>query len=86
MIEFSFYDKEKNEDVECFINVIEYTVVKGNPYTWDSDWDYYGYEDIDYSIVDADGNEIEITQEQLNYIDDKVCETIRKYYQKQNEE
>lgn len=84
-LDFSIYDPDADEDVDCQIGVIEYTYVKPNPYTWDSDWDYYGYEDIDYTLVDMQGNEIKITPYIDDRYNDKICETIRNHYNKEQE-
>jgi len=45
--------KDTGEELlyEVLVNVSRYENVKGNPSTYDSDWDYHGYTDIDWDIV-----------------------------------
>jgi hypothetical protein len=52
-IEFSTTNKDGDE-VMYTIGVIEYYRQEPNPYA-DSDIDYYGYTDIEYDVLDADG-------------------------------
>lgn len=40
--------------IPCYIDVDGCTVVKGSN-TWDSDQDYYGYSDIDFTVYDRKG-------------------------------
>lgn len=78
-IEFSFYSEETDEDIDCFIVVEHYVNVKPNPYTWDSDLDYYGYVEIEYRLVDQEGNQlnVEINEE----IDDNIKQVILEYFE-----
>lgn len=41
--------------IPCLIGVINYTKVKGDSSSWDSDWDYYGYTECEYDILDRKG-------------------------------
>lgn len=41
--------------IPCLIGVKQCLVVPGDPATWDSDWDYHGYDDIDYDVLDRRG-------------------------------
>ena len=55
--------------------------VKLNHSTWDSDWDYYGYSEIDFEVIagiatDDDGNETEMTKDQLADVQDEHGELI----------
>ena len=55
--------------------------VKPNHSTWDSDWDYYGYREIDFELIagtetDEDGNETEMTKDQLADVQEEQGELI----------
>ena len=41
--------------IPCQIQVDVCNIVKGNPSTWDSDMDFYGYEEIEFTILDSRG-------------------------------
>jgi hypothetical protein len=42
--------------IPCIVGVVEYNCVKGSySYHAASDWDYYGYTDLDYVILDRRG-------------------------------
>lgn len=42
--------------IPCRIEVTEYTCVQGSyDYNADSDWDYQGYEDIGFDVLDRNG-------------------------------
>lgn len=41
--------------IPCQIQVDVFKIVEGNPNTWDSDWDYYGYEEIEFTILTTRG-------------------------------
>lgn len=38
-------------DVEVEVKVTHFHVHQGNPSTWDSDWDYYGYTELEYDVI-----------------------------------
>jgi hypothetical protein len=86
--------KDTGEELlyEVLVNVSRYENVKGNPNTYDSDMDYYGYIDLDWDIVrvtctNEDGGEwivddidSELNDEQIElfneYVTDKLIELI----------
>jgi hypothetical protein len=79
-INFSFYSEETEEGyVDCFIIVEHYVNVKPDPYTWDSDWDYYGYEEIDYTLVDEENNELNLDIDES--VDEEIKNKIREYFE-----
>jgi hypothetical protein len=42
--------------IPCLIGVIDYSCVKGSySYHAPSDWDYYGYSDIEWELLDRKG-------------------------------
>jgi hypothetical protein len=42
--------------IPCIIGVIDYSCVKGSySYNADSDWDYYGYTDSEWELLDRKG-------------------------------
>lgn len=40
--------------IPCIIHVLEYSVTAGSD-TWDSDYDYYGDEQIEFAVLDRKG-------------------------------
>jgi hypothetical protein len=73
--------KDTGEELlyEVLVNVIRYEIVKGNPNTYDSDMDYYGYIDIEWDIVRAlctneDGNEWIVDDIDAELTDDEIEE------------
>jgi hypothetical protein len=63
-VESDFY----GEDMTITVRIDEYRVVKGS-YNWnaDSDLDYQGYEELDYTVMkvtkfNEDGDEIEVSE------------------------
>jgi len=59
------------EDITILVRIDEYKVVKGT-YSWnaDSDLDYHGYEELDYTVmrvtkINEDGDEIEVSESLL---------------------
>jgi|SRR5690554_1455025 len=70
---------------EVLVNVSRYENVKGDPNTYDSDMDYYGYIDIDWDIVrvtctNEDGGEwiVDDIDSELGY-DDEQIELFNEY-------
>ncbi len=43
------------QGIPCLIGIGYYTKVAGNPNTWDSDLDYYGYEEMEWDVLDRKG-------------------------------
>ena len=44
------------QGIPCLLGVVDYSKVKGSySYNADSDWDYHGYIDCDYEILDRKG-------------------------------
>ena len=41
--------------IPCIIGVVSYHVQPGDRSTWDSDWDYYGYTEVEYLVLDRKG-------------------------------
>lgn len=82
-IPFTFYNSETNEDIDCIVQVLHYLKVKGDPYTWDSDLDYYGYEEIEYELQDTQGKELTVTID--TKLDDLVKMQIREYFENERE-
>jgi hypothetical protein len=44
---------EYDEEVVLVVRVDYYLNVKGDSSTWASDMDFYGYEEMDYTIIDV---------------------------------
>jgi len=41
--------------IPCLIEITHYKKVKGDPNTWASDWDFYGYTEIEFTVCDRRG-------------------------------
>jgi len=41
--------------IPCQIKVDTCRIIKGDSNCWDSDWDYYGYSEIEFTILDRKG-------------------------------
>jgi hypothetical protein len=82
--------KDTGEELlyEVLVNVSRYENVKGNPNTYDSDMDYYGYIDLDWDIVrvtctNEDGGEwivddidSELNDEQIEEFNEYVTDNL----------
>ena len=42
----------KIDGIPCKARILTYHVVKGDPTTWASDLDYYGYTELEYELYD----------------------------------
>lgn len=80
-VEVWIYDAKNEEDIFCFAEVTHYLNVKPNHYTWDSDLDFYGYTEVEYKLVDEQGNSlgIEVDEDTDEYIKSKIFD----YYEKE---
>ena len=45
----------KIDGIPCKARILTYHVVKGDPTTWASDLDFYGYTELKYEILDRKG-------------------------------
>jgi hypothetical protein len=45
------YDDLTGFEYDVEVEVTHWLNVKGDSSTWDSDWDYYGYTELDFDIV-----------------------------------
>ncbi len=70
--------------IPCLIGVESYTgqkPFKGSAYNCDSDWDYRGFEDIEYSILDRKGYYAEWLSKKLDKkIKHEIEKTIKIYF------
>lgn len=65
--------------LECEITSL--TNVKGDSSTWDSDWDYYGYREMEFEVVsgteeDEDGNETDLSRNGCAAVAEQYAEEI----------
>lgn len=59
------YDDLTGFEYDVEVEVTHWLNVKGDSNTWDSDWDYYGYTELDFEIVSVlryDGIDDKTTQ------------------------
>lgn len=62
--------------IPCIIGVTEYQCVKGSySYHADSDWDYYGYTDCSFEVLDRRGRPAAWLERKLT---DKITREIEK--------
>ena len=59
--------------IPCQIGISNYVSVAGNPYTWDSDADYYGYTEMEWDVLDRKGYHASWLERKL---DDKMRDRI----------
>lgn len=65
--------------IPCQIGVKYFFVQKPDHTTWSSDWDYHGYTESDYDILDRRGYPAKWL-ESKGVDDDEVVSTIEEYY------
>ena len=64
--------------IPCLIGVLEYDYQppsKRSAHLCDSDWDYYGYEEMDYEILDRKGYYAKWLERKINNSDRSDIET-----------
>ena len=59
--------------VTVSVHTLSIVHVKGNPSSWDSPEDFYGYTDIEFEVLDKDGREM---KEMYDCISEKELERI----------
>lgn len=73
------------QGIDCFIRVDSYDKVEPystNPFNCPSADDYYGYEEMEYTMLDYDLNEAQWLEKRMTARDDeKVRDTISSYYE-----
>lgn len=69
--------------IPCLIGVIEYTHVKGSyVHDADSDWDFYGYTDSTWDVLDRNGRKAAWLAKKLNDREEELVEeAIIEYFQ-----
>lgn len=71
--------------IDCAIAIYEYEIIKpwaGSILDCPSDVDYYGYEDIEYGVIDEQGNELPEMEAQItDEIDKRIREQIKEFYE-----
>lgn len=65
--------------IPCIIGISHYVSVAGNPYTWDSDMDYYGYTEMEWEVLDRKGYE-------AKWLKSKLTDEIRNRIEKEIDE
>lgn len=55
ILQVLFAHTDESVDSQVYVLTITYSIhyesVAGDPFTWDSDWDYYGYEECDVEFI-----------------------------------
>ena len=68
-----------DDGTECQIAIQSYSKVDGNSSTWDSDMDYYGYEEFEYDLLDMDGKllKYEPTENEVEQIEEAIRDNCK---------
>jgi hypothetical protein len=71
--------------IPCLIGVSHFYHQKPNYSTWDSDVDYYGYTECEWSILDRKGYpapwlERKITEDEIAHIESRIVESMTRQY------
>ena len=70
--------------IPCLIGVIDYhkqAPHNGSPLTCNSDWDYYGYEESDWEVLDRKGYKAAwLAKKITKYDEDNISEAIGNYF------
>lgn len=73
--------------IPCLLGVTEAVYVPADPYCDSSDWDFYGYSDISYDVLDRKGYRAEWLEKKATRADSaKAEEAIFNYFEKQRTE
>lgn len=76
----------EKDEMELVVDVVvtSFVSVKPNSSTWDSDWDYYGYEELEFDVESVVGfdyeteNKITLTEDVLTLI--RIMTTLRRKF------
>jgi len=49
-LEIEFFDELFERDITVLFQIDYYNKVEGDSSSWESDWDYYGYEEIEFTV------------------------------------
>ncbi|MDD5152024.1 MAG: hypothetical protein PHC28_16345 [Flavobacterium sp.] len=73
--------------IPCIIKVNTFHIQKGSfDYNETNDWDYYGYEDIEFEVLDRKGYRAKWLERKMKERDiDKVQQEIKEAYESANE-
>ena len=86
--EIEYFDEQDN-CLTFYVTVTDYVNVAPQGKWADSDWDCWGYEEVDFTVdsvtitsIDVDGNTVSVDKpvditEYYDYIEDKLLEQIR---------
>jgi hypothetical protein len=70
-----FVDDENGNEHEAIAQVDTFVDVPGNPGSWDSDMDFYGYTEIEWHLIDPELDEIvRKDQKQHERIEEKLIQ------------
>ena len=63
------------------VEITSCVAVPGDSSTWDSDWDYYGYREMEFEVVggvseDEDGNETDLDRNDCAAVAEQYAEEI----------
>ena len=69
------------DEFEFEIEISSVTNVAPNSSSWDSDWDYYGYREMEFEVLgaveyDEDGDSVELSKERCAELAERFADTI----------
>lgn len=70
------------DGIPCRIDIVDFVSVPGDKTTWASDWDYSGYEEIEFDVLDRTGRpakwlECKLTDKDRSRIESEVSLFMR---------
>lgn len=71
--------------IPCLIGIIDYECQPGSfSYNADSDWDYYGYSNLDYDVLDRKGYKADwLAKKITSQIEVEIEEAVEEYFREE---
>jgi hypothetical protein len=81
LIEVTLYDEAEDKETDCLIGVTHCINKRPDNSCKDSDVDFYGYREVEYDILDKEGNPLPEWEKKLSkanreYIEDKIFDEM----------
>jgi hypothetical protein len=80
-IEYTLDAAQLEQPVDVILNVTYFHETKPNRRSWDSDMDYYGYCEVEFNILNADGTpapelDAMLSKAEIKYVEEKIIEEM----------
>lgn len=80
-IEYTLDAAQLEQPVDVILNVTYFHETRPNRRSWDSDLDYYGYCEVEFNILHADGTpapelDAMLTKAEIAYIESEIIEEL----------